>query len=347
MSDENLDVLEEDETDLQEFKADDGQSEVPDAVAPKGKTVAGDKKPIKSKGTKVGMINDMMTKLHGMKKETLQVHHTKMMEDLEDENSDEIVENAVEEVESITVSPADIDLTADVAAIFGDEDLSEEFKTKATTIFEAAVVSKINEKLLEVTEKLEADNLLESTKTHQEMVENVDSFLDYAINEWNEENRLAVEAGIRTEIAEEFMSGLKKLFEDSYIDIPESKVDVLANISEKSDELELSLDKEIAKNVELSNSIENLIRNNVVVEASFALTDANSEKLVNLSSGVEFVSEEDFREKVSMIKESYFTDEDNVQSFIDEEEPLEVTDDTVIPQNMSHYAAAISRSVKK
>ncbi len=347
MSDENLDVLEEDETDLQEFKADDGQSEVPEPVASKGKVTAGDKKPVKLKGTKVGMINDMMTKLHGMKKETLQIHHNKMMEDLEDEDSDEIVENAVEEVEAITVSSADIDLTADVAAIFGDEDLSEEFKTKATTIFEAAVVSKINEKLLEVTEKLEADNLLESIKTHQEMVENVDSFLDYAINEWNEENRLAVEAGIRTEIAEEFMSGLKRLFEDSYIDIPENKVDVLSNISEKADELELSLDREIAKNVELSNSIENLIRNNVVAEASFALTDANSEKLVNLSAGVEFVSEEDFREKVSMIKESYFTDEDNVQSFIDEDEPLEVTDDTVMPQNMSHYAAAISRSIKK
>ena len=347
MSDENLDVLEEDETDLQEFKADDGQSEVPEPVVSKGKVTAGDKKPVKLKGTKVGMINDMMTKLHGMKKETLQIHHNKMMEDLEDEDSDEIVENAVEEVEAITVSSADIDLTADVAAIFGDEDLSEEFKTKATTIFEAAVVSKINEKLLEVTEKLEADNLLESIKTHQEMVENVDSFLDYAINEWNEENRLAVEAGIRTEIAEEFMSGLKRLFEDSYIDIPENKVDVLSNISEKADELELSLDREIAKNVELSNSIENLIRNNVVAEASFALTDANSEKLVNLSAGVEFVSEEDFREKVSMIKESYFTDEDNVQSFIDEDEPLEVTDDTVMPQNMSHYAAAISRSIKK
>tara|TARA_R110000744_G_scaffold3190_1_gene12449 strand:+ start:253 stop:1296 length:1044 start_codon:yes stop_codon:yes gene_type:complete len=347
MSDENLDVLEEDETDLQEFKADDGQSEVPEPVASKGKVTAGDKKPVKLKGTKVGMINDMMTKLHGMKKETLQVHHSKMMEDLEDVDSDEIAENTVEEVEAITVSSADIDLTADVAAIFGDEDLSEEFKTKATTIFEAAVVSKINEKLLEVTEKLEADNLLENMKTHEDLVEKTDSFLDYAINEWNEENRLAVEAGIRTEIAEEFMSGLKRLFEDSYIDIPENKVDVLANISEKSDELELSLDKEIAKNVELSNSIENLIRNNVVAEASFALTDANSEKLVNLSAGVEFVSEEDFREKVSMIKESYFTDEDNVQSFIDEDEPLEVTDDTVMPQNMSHYAAAISRSIKK
>ena len=347
MSDENLDVLEEDETDLQEFKADDGQSEVPEPVAPKGKVTAGDKKPVKLKGTKVGMINDMMTKLHGMKKETLQVHHTKMMEDLVDEDSDEIAENAVEEVELITVSSADIDLTADVAAIFGDEDLSEEFKTKATTIFEAAVVSKINEKLLEVTQKLESDNLLENMKTREDLVEKTDSYLDYAINEWKDENRLALESGVRTEIAEEFMSGIKKLFEDSYIDIPEGKVDVLADMSEKSDELEEALNKEIAKNVELSDNIEKLIRSNVVAEASSALTDANSEKLVNLSAGVDFVSEEDFREKVTMIKESYFTDGDKVESFVNEDEPLEVTDDTVMPQNMSHYAAAISRSIKK
>jgi len=101
-----------------------------------------------------------------------------------------------------SVSSDDIDLSDDVAALFGDEDLSEEFKKKATTIFEAAVVSRINEKLTEVTQKLESDNLLENMKTHEEMVEKTDNFLDYVINEWNEDNRLAIEKGIRTEIAE-------------------------------------------------------------------------------------------------------------------------------------------------
>ena len=342
MSDEKTDILE-DETseevseaeDIQEFKADDGQSEVPEPVASK-----------KKKSTKVGMLNDMMTKLHGMNKETLQGIHSKMMEETEEEG-EEIAENTSDE-DTISVSSDDIDLSDDVAALFGDEDLSEEFKKKATTIFEAAVVSRINEKLTEVTQKLESDNLLENMKTHEEMVEKTDNFLDYVINEWNEDNRLAIEKGIRTEIAEEFMTGLKKLFEESYIDIPEDKVDVLTDVSEKSEELEENLNREIAKNVELSNSIEKMIRGNVVTEASFALTDANSEKLVNLAAGVEFVSEEDFREKVSMIKESYFTDEDRVEGFVDENEPLEVTEDEApLPKNMVHYAAAISRSIKK
>ena len=359
MSDENKEVLEDEITeveldekiedteadDLQEFKADDGQSEVPEPTAVKSK-------PLKGKGTKVSMLNAMMTKMHGMKKEDLHAHYKTMMgEDVDstDEN-EEIVEGTEEEDTSISVSvsPEDIDLSADVTALFGAEELSEEFKQKATTIFEAAVVSRINEKLAEVTQKLESDNLLETVKTHEEMAEKTDNFLDYVINEWNEENRLAIEAGIRTEIAEEFMTGLKKLFEDSYIDIPDSKVDVLSEVNEKSEKLEEDLNREIAKNVELSNSLEQMIRSNVVSDASYALTDANSEKLVNLAAGVEFVSEEDFREKVDMIKESYFTDEDKVESFVDENEPLEVSeDDTPLPQNMAHYAAAISRSIKK
>ena len=357
MSDENTEEILEDGADLQEFKSDDGTSEVPVPVVTKAKTIAADKA-VKltsgdtvRKGSKVGMINDMMTKLHGLNKDSLKAQHSKMMEELEDDDDNSVNEDEdktdTAAIEENRVTAADIDLKDDVSAIFGDEDLSEEFKTKVTTIFEAAVISKINEKLMEVTLRLESENQLETLKTHEELVEKTDSFLDYAITEWREENRLALESGVRTEIAEEFMSGMKKLFEDSYIDIPEGKVDVLANMSEKADELEESLNKEIAKNVELSDDIEKLLRSNVVSEAAFALTDANSEKLVNLSAGVEFVSEEDFREKVSMIKESYFTDEDKVESFVDEDEPLEVSDDTVMPQNMSHYAAAISRSIKK
>jgi hypothetical protein len=357
MSDENTEEILEDGADLQEFKSDDGTSEVPAPVVTKAKTIAADKA-VKlpsgdtvRKGSKVGMINDMMTKLHGLNKDSLKAQHSKMMEELEDDDDNSVNEDEdktdTAAIEENRVTAADIDLKDDVSAIFGDEDLSEEFKTKVTTIFEAAVISKINEKLMEVTLRLESENQLETLKTHEELVEKTDSFLDYAITEWREENRLALESGVRTEIAEEFMSGMKKLFEDSYIDIPEGKVDVLANMSEKADELEESLNKEIAKNVELSDDIEKLLRSNVVSEAAFALTDANSEKLVNLSAGVEFVSEEDFREKVTMIKESYFTDGDKVQSFVDESEPLEVSVDTTMPQNMSHYAAAISRSIKK
>jgi hypothetical protein len=355
MSDENLEVLEDDSEDLQEFKASMGDpSTVADPVSTKDSSRpadkdAGEKKPVaqgNSPKTKVGMINAMMTRMHGMKKEDLYAAYSKMMGEETEANEEDIVED-IEASEPITVTRDDIDLEDDVKALFGNEDLSEEFKNKATTIFEAAVITKINEKLSELSEKIEADNLVESQKSHEDMVEKMDSYLDYVVEQWADENRLAMENGIRTEIAEEFIGGLKKLFEESYIDIPEDKVDVLGDLSDQVDELEESLNKELAKNVELNDKIEVLIKDSVVSEISEDLTDANKEKFNDLASAVEFVSEEDYRGKVSMIKESYFADEDKIESIIDEEEPLEEEVRKNVTGSMAHYAAAISRTVKK
>lgn len=358
MSDENQEVLEDDSEDLQEFKASHGDpSEVADPVT-KGSTKrhadkeGGEKTPVVTKGstppkTKVGMINAMMTKMHGMKKDDLHAAYSKMMEDLESDEDLEISEEEVAETPSITVTKEDIDIEDDVKALFGMDDLSEDFKAKATTIFETAVLTKINEKLADISEKVEAEALLESHKNHEEMVEKLDSYLDYVVEQWQDENRLALESGIRTEITEEFMGGLKKLFEESYIDIPEEKVDVVSELSEKSDKLEEQLDLELQKNVELNEKIEKLIRDQIVSEISEDLTEVQTEKFEGLASNVEFVTEEDFREKLDMIKESYFTDEDKIESVIDEEEPLEESTEVPTRGDMAAYMASISRTVKK
>lgn len=355
MSDENLEVLEDDSEDLQEFKASMGDPSMvadpaptKDSSRPADKD-GGEKKPVaqgNSPKTKVGMINAMMTKMHGMKKEDLHAAYSKMMGEETETNEEDIVED-IKTSEPITVTRDDIDLEDDVKALFGNEDLSEEFKNKATTIFEAAVITKINEKLSELSEKIEVDNLIESQKNHEDMVEKMDSYLDYVVEQWADENRLAMENGIRTEIAEEFIGGLKKLFEESYIDIPEDKVDILGDLSDTVDELEESLNKEIEKNVELNDKIEVLVKDSIVSEISEDLTVANKEKFNDLASAVEFVSEEDYRGKVSMIKESYFADEDKIESIIDEEEPLEEEVRKKVTGSMAHYAAAISRTVKK
>jgi hypothetical protein len=249
--------------------------------------------------------------------------------------------------DAITVTKEDIDIEDDVKALFGMDDLSEDFKAKATTIFETAVLTKINEKLADISEEVEAEALLESHKNHEEMVEKLDSYLDYVVEQWQDENRLALESGIRTEITEEFMGGLKNLFEESYIDIPEEKVDVVSELSEKSDKLEEQLDIELQKNVELNEKIEKLIRGQIVFEISEDLTEVQTEKFEGLASNVEFVTEEDFREKLDMIKESYFTDEDKIESVIDEEEPLEESTEVPTRGDMAAYMASISRTVKK
>ena len=386
MSDENQEVLEDDSEDLQEFKASHGDpSEVADPVT-KGSTMrhadkeGGEKTPVVTKGsippkTKVGMINAMMTKMHSMKKDDLHSAYSKMMEDLESDEDLEISEEEVSETgdgknrrvsgnaavtgnarvsgrpwvsgDAITVTKEDIDIEDDVKALFGMDDLSEDFKAKATTIFETAVLTKINEKLADISEEVEAEALLESHKNHEEMVEKLDSYLDYVVEQWQDENRLALESGIRTEITEEFMGGLKNLFEESYIDIPEEKVDVVSELSEKSDKLEEQLDIELQKNVELNEKIEKLIRGQIVFEISEDLTEVQTEKFEGLASNVEFVTEEDFREKLDMIKESYFTDEDKIESVIDEEEPLEESTEVPTRGDMAAYMASISRTVKK
>ena len=237
-----------------------------------------------------------------------------------------------------------LDIKSDVDALIGDSDLSEEFKQKAATIFEAAIKSKVKAEAQRLEGEYET-KLKENTESHKaEMVEKVDSYLNYVVEEWMKENQIAIERGIKGEIAEDFIGGLKKLFEDHYIDVPDEKYNVLEDQAGKIEELEKKLNESIEKNVELNKANGELKRQDIIDETSEDLADTAKEKFNKLAEEVEYSNEDDFRTKVKTIKESYFgkkevkeNDEiDNVAAGESSNEDLS--------NAMAAYAAAISKT---
>jgi len=239
----------------------------------------------------------------------------------------------------------DIDVKEHVdALVAGEDSLSEEFKTKAATVFEAAIKSKVKE----IAEEMQADydkKLTEETsKSKDELVEKVDSYLAYVVEEWMKENELALERGIKGEIAEDFISGLKKLFEDHYIDVPDEKYNVLEDQSSKIEELNKKLNESIEKNVELTKENGEHKRQDIIDEASKELADTQKEKFNKLAEEVEYSNEEDFKTKVATIKESYFgkkestSEIDDVAAESNAEQPQDLTN------AMAAYSAAISKT---
>ena len=230
------------------------------------------------------------------------------------------------------------------ALVAGEDSLSEEFKSKAAVVFETAIKSKVKE----IAEEMQADydkKLTEETsKSKDELVEKVDSYLAYVVEEWMKENELALERGIKGEIAEDFISGLKKLFEDHYIDVPDEKYNVLEDQSSKIEELEKKLNESIEKNVELSKENGEHKRQNIIDEASEDLADTQKEKFNKLAEEVEYSNEEDFTAKVKTIKESYFgkkestSEIDDVAAESNAEQPQDLTN------AMAAYSAAISKT---
>jgi len=240
-----------------------------------------------------------------------------------------------------------IDVSADVEALTKDEDLSEDFKSKAATIFEAAVKSKINDAKKKMHASYE-EKLKEEVETAKsELVEKVDSYLNYVVEEWMQENKLAIERGIKGEIAEDFISGLKKLFEDHYIDVPDEKYDVLEDQASKIEDLEKKLNEQIEKNVEQNKAIGELKRQDIIDEASKDLADTAKEKFNKLAEEVEFSNEEDFKTKVSTIKESYFGAKKESSTEIDDVavgNESEQVDPADLSNSMAAYTAAISKT---
>ena len=264
---------------------------------------------------------------------------------------EEEVEVEGEEIaEDKAESEIEIDLSDDVKALVStDADLSEEFKDKAATIFETAVKTRIKEQ----TKILEAqfeEKLSKETETVKEaMVEKVDSYLNYVVEEWMKENELAVERGIRTEIAEDFITGLKDLFKEHYIDVPEEKYNVLDDLTNQVKDLEGKLNEQIEKNVNLTKEVNNSERANIVSEVSADLADTEKEKFASMAENVEFDSADKFREKLETVKESYFpktkieetSSKDEVDSVAANEPAVEASSDA-----MAAYTAAISKNLK-
>ena len=249
-----------------------------------------------------------------------------------------------EEVEEKSTEDS-LDIKSDVDALIGDSDLSEEFKQKAATIFEAAIKSKVKAEAKRLEGEYET-KLKENTESHKaEMVEKVDSYLNYVVEEWMKENQIAIERGIKGEIAEDFIGGLKKLFEDHYIDVPDEKYNVLEDQASKIEELEKKLNESIDKNVELNKANGELKRQDIIDETSEDLADTAKEKFNKLAEEVEYSNENDFRTKVKTIKESYFGKKEVKENDeIDNVAAGESSDSGDLSNAMAAYAAAISKT---
>ena len=240
---------------------------------------------------------------------------------------------------------SEIDVKDDIDALVGDADLSEEFKQKAATIFEAAITSKVNAEKERLQSEYDTKVDEEISISKSELTEKVDSYLNYVVEEWMKENKLALERGIKGEIAEDFISGLKKLFEDHYIDVPDEKYDVLEDQASKIDDLEKKLNEEIEKNVEMNKVNGSYKRQEIIDEHSKDLADTAKEKFDSLVEGVEYSSEEDFAQKVKTIKESYFEQKAEKSASADIDDVAEGDESNAdLSDAMAAYTNAISKT---
>ena len=295
--------------------------------------------------TKKGMMDVISAAMHKRKKgeveELYAMYHKMGMHDDDEKDDDDDMNEAIEKrLETVDVSEH-VD-----ALMNGEGDLSEDFKRKAATVFEAAVKSKIRDEVVRMENKYktELDESIEETK--EELSEKVDTYLNYVVEEWMKENELAVERGLKGEIAEDFISGLKQLFEDHYVDVPDEKYDVLEAQSEKITELEGKLDEAISNIVSLRQEKTSLIKERAISEATGDLADTEIEKFKSLTGDVEFTDESSFKEKLDTLKESYFPRQ---KSATTENEPV-INDeetgsaqDVDVTDSMNSYMRAIGK----
>lgn len=239
--------------------------------------------------------------------------------------------------------------THDVDALFSGEGLTEEFKTQAKAIFEAAVLAKVEEAKAELQEQVEQQVEEQAQAFAESLVTKVDEYLEYVVGEWMEENKVAVESGLKAQIAEDFMVGLKSLFTENYIDIPEDKVEVVEGMAEKVTELESEVDRLVSEQRQLAEELNGYKKEMIIAELADGLSEVQAAKLKALAENIEFVSEEDYSQKVSLTKKKYFETKDVEESAapqstsLDSEESL---DESFSPV-MSRYVQSISRNLKK
>lgn len=237
----------------------------------------------------------------------------------------------------------------DLAALFDGSELSEDFREKATVIFEAAINEKVSGVVASLEEQYEARLTEEVGAIEEALVEKIDSYLDYVVEQWVEENKLAIESGIKAEVVESFMEGLKGLFTEHYVDAPEEKLDVLAQTAAEVEELKAKLSASINENIELSKKLETAEAEKAFTEVSEGLAATQVEKFRTLADGLEYADVSSYKKKLGMIKESYFAAkkvESNAQQQLNEEVAPAPAEKAVDPV-MNKYAAAISRSVQK
>ena len=308
--------------------------------------------------TKNGMLKSVYEKLNNLKKDELSAKYEQLMKATElVEEEDEEAED-VEKEEKVTRTKAaikkediKIDVKDDVEALVqGEDGLSEEFKQKAATIFEAAVgvkvVEEVTNRIEEYQKQFKDENAEQNSNFQQELTEKVDGYLNYVVEEWMKENELAIERGIRTELVEDFMSGLKTLFTEHYIDIPEEKVDMVDDLFTKVEDLETQLSEEIDRGVKLQRELSTFQKNDVTRKVTQDLADTEAEKVTKLAEGIEYENDEQYSEKLNVLKENYFPKTEAVTSEITEkDESLEADSEkeVVLSEQMNYYSQAIKK----
>jgi hypothetical protein len=295
------------------------------------------------------ILQGLVDHMKGLKKEDLAKMYGKQVigeqddDEEEDDDSEEDAEESKKVKESIDQKIEDLDVSQDVEALIADEELSEEFKIKAATIFETAIKSKVRSELEKIQEEndKQMEELAETSMTS--MVEKVDDYLNYVVEQWMTDNELAIERGLKGEIAEDFISGLKGLFEDHYIDVPDEKYDILEANLTKIEELEDKLNKQMEENVQLKKQKGELVKESMIADVADGMTDTETEKFQSLVDDVEFSDEESYKEKLQTIKESYFGT-GKVESEETEVLTEEGSEDTVeVSDQMAKYMSAIKK----
>ena len=289
--------------------------------------------------TKSGMINAMYQKMTKAKKGAVEAMYSQVMTDHVENDEDAITEDQ-------TSIDYKADFKDDLKALVAEEaTLSDEFKQKAEIIFEAAIQSKLTDEIDRLEEKYNEELEAEIQSTKSDLVEKVDNYLNYVVENWMEENKLAIQNGLRTEIAEDFMNKLKDLFTESYIEVPEGKTDMVDELADTVEDLEARLNETTEQAIEQAVELEDLKKDAIIREHSKDLADTQVEKLKSLVSDVDFEDEETFANKVATVKESYFTKNTTANSgeVIAEDEDAP----TVSAEgSMAQYLSAIKKTTK-
>jgi len=296
---------------------------------------------VEGKMTKKDTLAAMYSEMEKMNASELKASYDAMMSKDEEEEKEESVDES-----TLDDRLASVDVSEDVTALTDGEELSEEFKEKASTIFEAAVKSKLRSEVERIEEAKVQEVAEEVNAVRDELTEKVDAYMNYVVEEWMKENEIAIERGLKGEIAEDFISGLKNLFTEHYIDVPDEKYDLLGTQAEKIDELESKLNEQIEKSASLKSEKDVLVRESVFAEVASDLADTEVEKFKSLAEDVDFTDEDAFRGKFDTLKESYFPKATTVAESVDtpSEDAGESFDTTGA---MSAYMSAISKNVKR
>jgi len=300
-----------------------------------------------SKMEMIKAMKDMETEMKEMDKKMVMSMYSKMKEMMAKEMSHEESEKEALKKEAVEQRIKEINVQEHVDALMsGEGDLSDDFKKKAATVFESAVKSKVRDEVTRLQENYDSE-LEEATKSvKSDLTEKVDTYLNYVVEEWMKENELAVERGLKGEIAEDFIAGLKQLFEDHYVDVPDEKYDVLQAQSDKIAELEEKVNKTLEESINFKKSNDELTRNKVISESTSDLADTEIEKFKELTQDVEFEDEDNFKEKLDTLKESYFPKVKKEASETIDNVETGPAQDIDLTDSMAAYTKAISNHGK-